>query len=350
MVLTPATDRPWTATAKPILKVALTLLVLGFVIRHVLHTRRDLLARGLSLRIDYGWLAAAVGLYLLGLTACGAYFYRVLAHSATPVGPYPAIRAYLISHLAKYVPGKAMVVVVRSSLVAEAGARPATAAFATLYETLTMMAAGGLVAAAGFLATSGLLAASSFEAGGPSLHVSLRRVGINEVLDVPFAVAGLGAGLAFAVPVWPTLFPRLAGLIRRPLRSVGADALPRLSVALLLEGLAWTTLGWVLLGLSQVATIAALGGLGGATVLGPQFWPAVVASVALATVAGFAVPIAPGGLGVREWVLWTTLAAALDEDLAVVAASLLRLVWVAGEVAVAAGLILIRPRSGRSPG
>ena len=54
--------------------------------------------------------------------------------------------------------------------------------------------------------------------------------------------------------------------------------------------------------------------------------------MALATVAGFVVPISPGGLGVREWVLWTALASAIDRDLAVVAALVLRLAWVAGEV------------------
>jgi uncharacterized membrane protein YbhN (UPF0104 family) len=66
----------------------------------------------------------------------------------------------------------------------------------------------------------------------------------------------------------------------------------------------------------------------------------------LATVAGFAVAVAPGGLGVREWVLWTALGAATgDRDRAVVAALALRLVWVVAEIA-AAGLLLLfrRPR------
>src|SRR5207302_1276104 len=82
---------------------------------------------------------------------------------------------------------------------------------------------------------------------------------------------------------------------------------------------------WVLLGLSQVAVLRALGLEG----VGPERWPAVVAAVALATVAGFAVPVAPGGLGVREWVLWTSLETAVDRQMAVVAALALRLTWVA---------------------
>ena len=51
----------------------------------------------------------------------------------------------------------------------------------------------------------------------------------------------------------------------------------------------------------------------------------------------------PGGLGVREWVLWTALASAIDRDQAVVAALVLRLAWVIGEVLAAAILTVIRP-------
>ena len=68
-----------------------------------------------------------------------------------------------------------------------------------------------------------------------------------------------------------------------------------------------------------------------------------IGRIALATVAGFVVPISPGGLGVREWVLWSALGSTIDRDLAVVAALLLRLSWVLGEVLVAAALTAIRP-------
>ena len=67
--------------------------------------------------------------------------------------------------------------------------------------------------------------------------------------------------------------------------------------------------------------------------------PAVIASVALATVAGFVIAVLPGGLGVREGVLMSTLAPALGSDHAVIASLLLRLVWVAAELVAA--LILV---------
>ena len=53
--------------------------------------------------------------------------------------------AYLVSHLGKYVPGKAMVVVMCAGMSVPFGAGAATAAIATFYETLVMMASGGLL-------------------------------------------------------------------------------------------------------------------------------------------------------------------------------------------------------------
>jgi glycosyltransferase 2 family protein len=64
--------------------------------------------------------------------------------------------------------------------------------------------------------------------------------------------------------------------------------------------------------------------------------PVVIASVALATVAGFVVAVLPGGLGVREGVLMSALAPAIGPDQAVIASLVLRLVWVAAELVGAA--------------
>ena len=100
-------------------------------------------------------------------------------------------------------------------------------------------------------------------------------------------------------------------------------------------GLLWSLIGWTLLGMSQVAVVRAVSPGG----VAPGLWLLVTASVALATVAGFVVAVLPGGLGVREGVLMTTLAPALGEDTAVVAALALRLTWVVAEVLAAAALL-----------
>ena len=326
----------WKRTTIAAVKAVVAVVVLWAVGRHAYRTWNDLAEHRLTLRFDPAGLVASGVLYLAGLSACGVFYERILRAGATPVPLVPALRAYLVSHLGKYVPGKAMVVVIRAGMVVPFGARASTAAIATFYETLVMMAAGGLVAAIGFAMASG---------SGP-VTVTLPNWGPVELPLYRLAsLSGLGLGLAFLVVVWPSMFTRLAGLVSLPIPGVGPDALPRLSGGLLARGLLWSSIGWVLLGLSQLAVIRATVGLGvvkGLEMRGAV--PAVIAAVALATAAGFVVAVMPGGLGVREGVLITLLNPALGPDRSVVAAFLLRLVWVAAELAAAAVLVpMLRP-------
>lgn len=311
-----ATPSPsWKRWAVRVLKGAVAVVVVWAVGRHLAQTWRDLGTHGRTLHVGPGWIVAGGALYLAGLSACGVFYGQIVRSSATPLGWAAALRAYLISHLGKYVPGKAMVVVMRVGLSTPFGARPATAAIATFYETLVMMAAGSVVAAAGF-ATG-------------------RPVPWN------FVLPSAALAVAFLVAVDPVVFPRVSRLVTSPIPGVGPEAHPRLSRRLLGAGLLWSLACWVLLGLSQVVVVRAISSAG----LGLEHWPLVTASVALATVGGFVVPVLPGGLGVREWLLMTALAPALgtNSELAVIAALLLRLTWVAAEGIAAAVLVVVRP-------
>ena len=307
---------PWKKYAKVAVKAGVAAVVLFFVGRHVAKTWNDLHKPGKSLHVEPAWVVAGGLLYVAGLSACGVFFGKILAASPTPVGLAPAVRAYVISHLGKYVPGKAMVVVMRVGMVVPYGARPATAAFATFYETLVMMAAGSTLAAVGF------------------------GLGESPVQPIPLALAA-GLAVAFLVVVDPLVFPRISKLVTMPFPKVGPEAMPDFSRGLLGVGLLWSLAGWGLLGLSTVAVVRAVSPGG----VAPGLWLLVSASVALATVAGFVVAVLPGGLGVREGVLMTTLTPALGQDTAVVAALALRLTWVVAEAAAAAVLTVVRPQT-----
>ncbi len=168
------------------------------------------------------------------------------------------------------------------------------------------------------------------------MHLKLGGLG---AVDVPLAALGLAAGLGFLILVEVRVFPKLSALLTLPFPNVGLDALPHLTWRRLGEGMLWSVVGWSLLGLSQVAVLRAVLPHG----VPVDLWPVVTASVALAMVAGFAVPM-PGGLGVREWVLWMGLGATIvDLDRAVVAALALRLTWVLGELLAALVLLPLRP-------
>jgi uncharacterized membrane protein YbhN (UPF0104 family) len=88
--------------------------------------------------------------------------------------------------------------------------------------------------------------------------------------------------------------------------------------------------------LSLLAVVRAFDPAGADNVAALGLAPVVIASVSLATLAGFVVAVLPGGLGVREGVLMWALAPGLGSDHAVVAALVLRLVWVVAEVVAAA--------------
>ena len=246
--------------------------------------------------------------------ACGRFFELILRSSATPVGLLPALRAYLVSHLGKYVPGKAMVVIVRAGMVVPFGARASTAAIATFYETLVMMASGGLIAAAGFATATG--------SGGSALvHVTYPS-GARSTFPLYrlAAFAGLGLGLVFVCLTVPPVF-RPAGGTGQPAdprcRSGGNASLYGPADG---SGSALVVVRLDLAGAEPGRGRACVRSEPGAdSLIAFGLVPVVIASVALATVAGFLVAVLPGGLGVREGVLMSALAPAIGSDQAVIA-------------------------------
>jgi glycosyltransferase 2 family protein len=332
----------WRRLTITAVKCAVALVVLWAVGRHVLRTWDDLQAQRKSLHFEPAWLVGSGILYLVGLSAYARFYERILSSSATPIPFLPAWRAYVVSHLGKYVPGKAMVVVVRTGLVVPYGGGTATAAIATFYETLVMMAAGGLIAAAGFAPAGG---SHLVEFAVPTWGQV--RLPVYQIASM----AGLVLGLGFLFLVVPPIFGRLANLLSVPIRGLADDALPRLTGRLLGQGMLWSLAGWILLGLSQLAVVRAFDPAGAASLIALGLAPVVIASVALATVAGFVVAVLPGGLGVREGVLMSALAPALGSDRAVVAALVLRLVWVIAELIAAVILLPLfrRPRLATKP-
>src|SRR5207244_6475766 len=85
-------------------------------------------------------------LYVVGLGFWGAFWLRLLHRVGLRPSAGAAFRAYYVSHLGKYVPGKAWAILMRATLLP--GVRPGVAALTAAYETLTTMAAGALIAAA----------------------------------------------------------------------------------------------------------------------------------------------------------------------------------------------------------
>lgn len=303
-----------------LLKILIVVLVAWGVRRTLLAAWHDLERQ--SWQLTPTWLLPAALLYLAGLLPC-AWFWRRLLRALDQRPPLLAtLRAYYVGHLGKYVPGKAMVVVLRAGILRALDVDIAAAATTALYETLTMMSVGALVA-------------------------TLLLVALGGTSWLLIALAA-SLWLATAVPIIPRAFARLtgwAGIGRRDPESLAAWR--NLPPTLLLRGWVSIAAGWLLVGLSLWCVLHALELPTGPPSLAEL--PRLVAAVALAVVAGF-LSLIPGGALVREAVLLELLAPRYGEAGAAVAAVLLRVVWLLSELAISAILYASGPRhSGGAP-
>src|SRR5215471_17031560 len=91
------------------------------------------------------WLLAAGVLYLVAYTVWGLYYVILLnnqgAHAPTGTG----LRAYFVSQMGKYVPGKILVIVIRVGMLRGIGITRTAIGIAAMYESLVWVGAGALV-------------------------------------------------------------------------------------------------------------------------------------------------------------------------------------------------------------
>jgi len=257
------------------------------------------------------WLALAGGLYLLGLLPAGLFWHRVLRVLGQDARLGETLRAYYIGHLGKYVPGKAMVVVIRAGLIRSHRVQTGVAAVSVFFETLTMMTVGAFIAAA-------------------ILAVYFREQTLLFVVAI-----GLMAGAG--MPTLPPIFKRLvrfAGVGKSD--PTTREKVDRLGYGTLAVGWIAMTVVWCLLAASLWAVLRAIGvqATDDGTPLGliAQF-PLYAAGVSLAMVAGF-LSLVPGGVLVREAVLTQLMAPRLGEAIALASAVVLRLVWLVAELVI----------------
>ena len=256
-------------------------------------------------------------LYLMAHCCWGAFWVRLLRDQGVPVTWFAGLRAYFVSQYGKFIPGKVAVIVIRVAMLGSPGKRLAVAVTAT-YETLTSMSAGALV---------GVLVL-------PYLGVLPPEISANIVFLGAFA----------ALPVALVLLHKLAVRLARKARGPDAPTLHSPSTFLLAQGLLHGACGWCLLGVSLGLTIRAVA-------LDPPDWnlPAYLgdlAAICLSYVSGFVVLVAPGGLGVREFMLKLILTprflgpvdATVAAGQAVVVALVLRLTWTISELCWTLGL------------
>jgi len=299
---------------------AVTLLIVAVVVWFVWRTMAEAWSQldQYHWQLHAGWIMVAGGFYLLGLLPAALFWYSCLRALGQHPHFWEALRAYYIGHLGKYVPGKAMVIVIRAGLIGGHRVDTGIAAASVFLETLTWLAVGCFLAA-GYLA------------------VSIGRA------DTVFWAA-VAAMVATLVPTLPPVFPRLARLagVGRADPQVVAK-LHRLGYGTTSLGFALMAIGWISMGLAYWATLRALGL---SDVAMAAELPRFTAAVALATAAGFIAIFIPAGVGVREAALVEIVIPYLRgvtrkaELVAWAAALLLRLVSVVSELGISSILYI----------
>ena len=297
------------------------MLILGLVAvgiwRSVQKGLADLQAQDFSWsQIHAGWLVLAGLAYAAGTLPSWLFWHKTLWAMGQRPTRFEALRAFSIGHLGKYVPGKALVVVLRAGLVRGPRVDTTVAATAVFVETLTTMAVGAFVAAA----TMAVLYHDQ-----PKLLLM--------ALALMICVGG---------PTLPPLYRRLVPLLGvRKINPNIDQALAGLDYRLMAYGWLRIAPGWFLFGLSLWAALRAIPETT-IVAITIEEWPRITAYYAMAILAGFIVMV-PGGLGVREYVVMQVLAPRYGIGAAVVSAVLVRLVSLLAEVTCSAVLYLIKP-------
>lgn len=275
---------------------------------------RDLRNSNLELgKVRWEWISIAGILYALGTLPGGLYWHQVL----WALGQRPtlgrSLRAFFFSQLGKYVPGKAMVVVVRAMLVAGPGVRAPIAVTSVFIETLTWMAVG---------ATIGSLLLALLH----PQHVWLKVIGL---------VVAIGAVVAISPPVLRFALTRISKLTGSGSKDPDIHGL---SKWVIVRGWLQMAVGWLLVAGSLWAVLKAIPG--------PEadlsHFAIALECVTLSIVLGFA-SLIPGGLGVRELVIVPLLSPEFGAGKALACAIVIRLIWLIAEVSIV-GIIQLSRR------
>ena len=247
--------------------------------------------------IDHGLLALAVALFAVAPLLQALTFALGLRRIGAG-GPAGALaRMWARSFLLRYEPSGVVGFAYRVTARERVGATTAQVVTVTGYEQLAVMVAGAVAAMAGFL--------------GAGVHPPL------------LAIALFTAALVATVAARPRF---VGGWLHDRLKARGIETAGPLRGRTLALMVALDAAGWVATGLGAWALARALGATAGLDAF------LLLGAFALSWLLGVLVPLAPGGLGLREGSLILTLGGAIGAGPATALALALRLVSFAAEL------------------
>lgn len=253
---------------------------------------------------DFNWLllAFSIPVYCLGLFPGAIAWMQTLRTFGQDLPRAAMLNAYFLGHLGKYVPGKAMVLILRVGKLQPFGLAIRAGIVSVFVETLTGVATAAILGALLILP-----------------------------LDVPWWLKIAAAcGLPFAaIALTPHFFKIGIGIVAKSKIGKMPKSIPSAFTApFMIRNSLWMASGWLIQGTAGWLILLAMSQQ-------PELrtwmgWASVVSAVCLGAVAGFA-SMLPGGAVVREVVITWLLAPLVGQPIALLAAVVIRLANLAGE-------------------
>ncbi|NND99335.1 MAG: hypothetical protein HKN47_18605 [Pirellulaceae bacterium] len=279
--------------------------------RDSLIQQRDRLIANIPSLQNLGWdkVALSALLYAIGIFFPGLVLHDAVRSLGARATYGTAIASQLLGHAGKYVPGKAMVIVLRAGGLSVDGVQPIRATISVFMETLLMMGVGATLACI-----------------------------VIFWLPVPtwMTWSALAVAVLASVPTIPPILKRVAARVAKMTPSdFDFNDRGSSSLGFFLTGWAWSLVSWLFIGASFTAIVLSIPSVTASPPSLLVITAVSTAAIALAIVIGFA-SLLPGGAGVRELVITTILATSIGTAHALLAAIAARIMFIAVE-AICAG-------------
>jgi hypothetical protein len=309
--------KPWQSWT---LRIAIGVLVTIGIARSIHQAMQQLEQQQISFwNLSPSGLLGATFFCTLALLPAGVFWRETLLAMGHPLPWLKTLQTYFLGHLGKYIPGKAMVIVIRCGRLHGAGVPIAFGIVSVFVETLYLVAIGSVWGALAVLACAPWSSLSS--------------------MAILLAVGAL-------IPTYPPIFRRVIDFLARR-RFKGGPALEAASRGLgsvanavrlgidgrrCASGWIWMTIHWFLMGCSMwVVAWSVLPDENRHVLYSAQAFGICTAASCLSVVAGFWAML-PGGVGVREWVISMVLVPWLGPAPALATAIWMRIVSLAAEL------------------
>lgn len=254
-------------------------------------------------QLHWGWISAGLLLSMAGLAPLCIAWLQILRDFRQSVPWRAGAYAYCLGQLGKYVPGKAMVLILRVGELHRRGAAVRPSVVSVFIETLTNFTTGAILGA-----------------------ILLQSMSVPPWLSWSAAACVPVAALLLLPHSFRWVISRIAkSRVGRMPESVSQAIDGRF----MLRTIVWCALSWLLQGSALWAFVAGI--QSDASVFTAQAWFVCVASASLGAVAGF-LAMVPGGAGVREVAVIGMMSSIVPAPVALVSAVVSRLGSILGEV------------------